>query len=126
MIGYPWQSRNDIKKEIALLKKLPLDELRITFFTPFPGTTIYEKYRGILTTQDWSLFTSNAPIIKNKDITPKTFFLLRKEILIDFYNSEEYQNRVKQKIQKFAHLKEPFEDFFIFLNKFGILKRKYK
>lgn len=47
MFGSPLETKGSIQATIDLIKRLDLDDMSITFFTPFPGSAIYnevEKY----------------------------------------------------------------------------------
>ena len=43
MFGNPLETTGRIKATIDLIKRLDLDDMSITFFTPFPGSEIYEQ-----------------------------------------------------------------------------------
>ncbi len=47
MFGNPLETRESIRTTIDFIKRIPLDDVSISFFTPFPGSSIYpevEKY----------------------------------------------------------------------------------
>jgi radical SAM superfamily enzyme YgiQ (UPF0313 family)/glycosyltransferase involved in cell wall biosynthesis len=43
MLGLPGETEMSIKKSMDYLFSLPIDDLNLTKFTPFPGTPLYEK-----------------------------------------------------------------------------------
>lgn len=54
MFGNPLETRDSIKATVELIKHLDLDDVSISFFTPFPGSEIYkevEKYGRF--DEDW-------------------------------------------------------------------------
>jgi anaerobic magnesium-protoporphyrin IX monomethyl ester cyclase len=55
MFGNPLETRESIRTTIDFIKRIPLDDVSISFFTPFPGSAIYhevEKYGHF--DRDWS------------------------------------------------------------------------
>jgi radical SAM superfamily enzyme YgiQ (UPF0313 family) len=55
MFGNPLETRETIKTTIDFIKRIDLDDVSISFFTPFPGTAIYnevEKYGQF--DKDWA------------------------------------------------------------------------
>lgn len=47
MIGHPLETPETIRKTINFVKRLPIDDFKMMFLTPFPGTELYrdaEKY----------------------------------------------------------------------------------
>ncbi|MBA1340531.1 MAG: hypothetical protein C5S40_00085 [ANME-2 cluster archaeon] len=53
MVGLPGETTSSVKRSIAYLKSLPIDELNVAKFTPFPGSPLYEKIH------DFGSFTEN-------------------------------------------------------------------
>jgi len=43
MLGLPGETESSIKKSIDYFLSLPIDELNVAKFTPFPGTPLYQK-----------------------------------------------------------------------------------
>jgi len=43
MIGIPGETVGTMQETLDFIKKLPLDEMSISFFTPFPGSKLYEE-----------------------------------------------------------------------------------
>ncbi len=54
MMGLPGETIKSIRKSIGFYRSLPIDELNVTKFTPFPGTPLYKdlKQTGDFT-EDW-------------------------------------------------------------------------
>ena len=124
MIGYPWESQESIKTMLNQLKDFAIDDLRISFFTPFPGTPLYEKFKreGLLLTEDYSKYTTDEPVVKTKDLTPGNLVELRRDMFRKFYTSKEYEQRRKIKSVKFPYLKQAYDEFNEFLIQKGILE----
>jgi len=54
MIGHPLETPQTIRKTIDFVKRLPIDDFKMMFLTPFPGTELYrdaEKYGAFR--RDW-------------------------------------------------------------------------
>jgi len=56
MMGYPTETKEEIKQTIQLAKNLDLDYLAVSIVTPYPGTDLYEycQKNGMLRINDWS------------------------------------------------------------------------
>jgi radical SAM superfamily enzyme YgiQ (UPF0313 family) len=101
ILGFPWQTRKDLEEIKERIKMIPTDELRTTFYTLFPGTKDWGKYKNLLLTDDWSLFDNDHVIVKTKDnIEAEELEHYRKEILQSFFQSKGYKERMGQKIIK--------------------------
>lgn len=125
MIGYPWDDKDSLENISKRVKSLPIDELRITFLTPFPGTPLFEEYKrqGLLLSGNFECYTTDEPIIKNSNnMTPEELVATRKQIAKDFYTSKEYEKRRGEKIAKFPHLRGSFDEFFEFLHSKAVLE----
>ncbi len=55
MVGLPGETSESVKRSISYLKSLPIDELNVAKFTPFPGSPLYENIN------DFGDFTENWP-----------------------------------------------------------------
>lgn len=60
MIGYPWETKEDVLKTVflarSLLTKGYADTLQATIVIPYPGTPLFRECheKGLLTTYDWN------------------------------------------------------------------------
>lgn len=124
IIGYPWETKEDLENAKEILKTLPIDELRIGLLTPLPGSAIYEEFKkeGLILTDDFSKYTTEEYIIKNPDFTPEAMAEFREKLFREFYQSKEYEKRKREKLKKYPHLKQSYDEFFEFLNEKGILR----
>lgn len=123
IIGYPWETKEDLENAKKILKILAIDEIRIGLLTPLPGSAIYEEFKnkGLILTDDLSKYTTDEYIIKNPDFTPEAMAEFRENIFREFYQSKEYEKRMKEKLKKHPHLKQSYDEFFEFLNEKGVL-----
>ena len=54
MMGLPGETESSIKKSMDYVFSLPIDDMNVAKFTPFPGTPLYEKARELGTfDEDW-------------------------------------------------------------------------
>lgn len=92
------------------LAKAGLDEIRLSFVTPFPGTPLYGmcKAGNLLLTKDFSQYTSEVPIIRHRELTAEQQVRAREEIFYGFYNSPEYQRHIKDKLQRCPEMRQAY------------------
>lgn len=123
IIGYPWETKEDLENAKDILKTLPIDELRIGLLTPLPGSAIYKEFKkeGLILTDDFSKYTTEEYIIKNPDFSPEAMAEFREKIFREFYRSKEYEKRKNEKIKKYPRLKQSYDEFFEFLHEKDIL-----
>jgi len=71
IIGLPTETRGEAEDTIRMIKTMELERPVLTFFTPYPGTGLYEycKEHGLLTITDYSDFDRSkmSPKIKGID-----------------------------------------------------------
>jgi radical SAM superfamily enzyme YgiQ (UPF0313 family) len=118
MMGYPWETREDAERTIALSRRLfdkgYVDTLQATIVTPYPGTPLFKECveKGWLKTMDWDDYDQRMEVMKSpltdKDIkeltqelyksfmTPK--FVLRKIGAIRNWNDLKYIFRAGGKV----------------------------
>jgi radical SAM superfamily enzyme YgiQ (UPF0313 family) len=93
MMGYPWQTRSELEDSLGTLTSLPIDEIKMSFYTPFPGTPAYEEYQARLRTQDLSLFDTDHPILDTVDMKAEDLIEVRQSLFSRFYGSQAYDLR---------------------------------
>lgn len=125
IIGYPWETKQDLIESKEFVKTLPIDDLRIGVLTPLPGSAMYEEFKreGLLLHEDFSKYTTEECVIKMKDMTPEELCKIREQYFREFYQSKEYERRVKEKIRKYPYLKESYNEFFEYLDRKGVFKK---
>ncbi|MGB3479831.1 MAG: radical SAM protein [bacterium] len=124
IIGYPWETQEDIEKTKEILRTMPIDEIRIGLLTALPGSAIYEelKKQNLILTDDLSKYTTDEYIIKHPEISALEMIEIRDRIFKEFYQSKEYEQRKQEKLKTFPHLKQSYDEFYEFLKEKGILK----
>jgi radical SAM superfamily enzyme YgiQ (UPF0313 family) len=72
IIGLPGETESTVEETVRLALELTPDVVQFTAATPYPNTPYYEqlKVEGLLS-EDWSLFTSRAPVIGTRDLDPE-------------------------------------------------------
>ena len=88
MMGYPWETKEDARKTVALAKSLfnkgYVDTLQATIVIPYPGTPLFRecKENGWLLTEDWDNYDQRMAIMKSP-LTESDI----KELTQDLYKS---------------------------------------
>lgn len=124
MIGYPQETHETVLETIHNLKFLGIDEVRISYLTPFPGTPLYDnlKLKGLLLTEDLAQYDAQTPIIKCAELSTEDLIDARSKILSEYYGSEEYKLMVSKKVKNNPELARSYEMFFKHLKKKGVMK----
>lgn len=89
MMGYPSETKADIKKTIELALKLPLSRATFGNFLPLPGTEIYDrlieggkiKHKSI----EWDLYQDNRIVYSPSSISQKELRKFMKMAFAKFY-----------------------------------------
>ena len=113
MIGHPDETMTYYSQLKKFLRRLGPDEVRLSFLTPFPGTPLWANYRreSVCTSIGYEDYTTFRPILQHPLFSEKELQEIRKEILIDYYFSDAYMNRVNCKIDRFPYLSLSFDEF---------------
>ncbi len=70
MLGYPWETKEDVAKTIKLARDLfrkgYADTLQATIVIPYPGTPLFDhcKHNNLLKTRDWDNYDMRKPVMK--------------------------------------------------------------
>ena len=90
IVGFPEETRESLQKTIDLAMALPLDDLAMTIFTPYPGTAAYEqitssgdKYGTF--TEDWDLMTAMNASFVAKGFTKEELLRINRATYRKFY-----------------------------------------
>ncbi len=123
IIGYPWETALSLEQFKEAVLRLPIDEIRLSFFTPFPGSAAFKQYEASFVTRDWSKFNAIRDLVIRNDngLTDEVLKAFRQEVFRVFYGSPIYQRRVQTKIQRHPELGPAFDEFFAFLKSGGVL-----
>lgn len=122
IIGFPWETHEMLSLLQDDISNLHADEIKATFYVPFPGTEGYEMHRALLNTTDWSQFTTlSEPIVRNDNVSAQDLKQIRRDIFNKFYNGKFWINRVSERILQFPKYLDSFNEFATFLFQQGIL-----
>jgi radical SAM superfamily enzyme YgiQ (UPF0313 family) len=71
IIGTPGETKEDVMRTFKFARESGVDFAQFTAMTPYPGTEIYEmaKEEGLLTTNDWSDFTTIKSVMRTKELS---------------------------------------------------------
>jgi radical SAM superfamily enzyme YgiQ (UPF0313 family) len=112
IIGHPAEDEHYYDCLSNYLDELGVDEIRLSFLTPFPGTPLWEIHKHELPGRnDYDKFTTFRPILPHPQFSTARLEEIRVGILRRFYSSPHYLSRVSEKIKLHPHLQEAF-DFF--------------
>jgi len=89
IIGFPDETREEVKKTIEFSKRLKLDFAQFSIATPYPGTDLYDMARreGLLLTEDWSQYTAARPVMATRYMKIEDVSRLFKKAYMSFYLS---------------------------------------
>jgi len=122
IIGFSSDTQEKIRNYNNFLSTIPVDEIGVSFITPFPGTQIWGEYhkKRLLTDYDFSDFTTKKPVINHPVLATHELYDLHVEIIQKFYLDSIYQKRILSKITKYPHLRNSYFEYFKFLEDSGI------
>jgi radical SAM superfamily enzyme YgiQ (UPF0313 family) len=86
MVGLPGETPASIRRTIDYALALPLDEINVTMFTPFPGAPVYNGIRehGAFT-EEWPLMNCVNPVFVPHGMTKDELQQLYDEFIRRFY-----------------------------------------
>ena len=113
MIGNEWDTVEYYEYICKELPTLAADDLRVSFTTPFPGTSLYKRYlesnKNVV--PDFSMYHTEYPVLINKHMSPSELLQWKFSIIESFYQSEYFKFRVISRIKKFPNLKQPYIEY---------------
>lgn len=87
VIGFPDETREEIKETISFSRKLGLSFAQYTIATPYPGTRLwdYAVQNDLLTTMDWRQFTTLTPVLKLQHLAKDEILKWFQKAYMGFY-----------------------------------------
>lgn len=87
MIGNPKETEETIAATRRLILGLDLDDIKITFFTPYPGSKIFQTAKQYGTfNDDWKKLDANLePVFIPTGLTKEYLIKMQKKMLREFY-----------------------------------------
>ncbi len=111
MTGYPWETAETLMRFREGVLGLPFDEIKVSFYTPFPGTEAYETLINSLVSQDWAVFdTVTCPVLKMAGVSSDDILGWRRDLFRDFYSSNDYRTRCRANCNRNAHWRAAYAD----------------
>ena len=84
MVGLPGETRESVQRSISYLKSLPIDELNVAKFTPFPGSPLYENIHDFgQFSEDWPKMDCMSFQFIPKGMNPAEL----EELFLNFYQA---------------------------------------
>lgn len=112
IMGHPAEDEAYYRYLEDYLEQLSVDELRISFLTPFPGTPLWKKHKHEIPNRNhYELYTTFRPIIPHPKFAGSELESIRHRILCEYYFNQKYQSRTHDKVGQFPHLTDAFEKF---------------
>lgn len=70
MIGYPRETEETLDQTLSFIRRCALDEINLSFFTPYPGTEIYRKVKGMPEfVEDWKRMNALNCLLKPRNLS---------------------------------------------------------
>ncbi|MEM1614082.1 MAG: radical SAM protein [Thermoplasmatales archaeon] len=87
IIGFPDDTKEDVKNTIKFSKKVKVRLAQFTIATPYPGTRLWDlaKSRGIIKTMDWRKYTTLSPVMALTNFTDKGILAWLGRAYAEFY-----------------------------------------
>jgi anaerobic magnesium-protoporphyrin IX monomethyl ester cyclase len=115
ILGHPDETVDYYNQIIESLKWLKPDEVRISFLTPFPGTSLWNSLDNhssdILLSTNYDQYTTFNPIMRMKHFLPEELEMQKLRILREYYSSSEYEQHSKEKIVENPQFERSFTEF---------------
>lgn len=123
MLDLPGLKRTYYRHFASFLQTLPLDEIRFSFCTPFPGTKFGIEYFGTSDRLEKGLsnLTTEVPVYCSDGMSKEELLDLRCKLISVFYGSSSYMERLRNKMTNFPHLSQSFHEFFDFARNHSFL-----
>jgi len=122
IVGFPWETRETVKRTIDFAKSLHLSDLNIFPLTPFPGTDIYdEAKRSGDFDDDWRQMDLQHIVYVPENLTREFISKSINQLLLSFYFRPliifNYIARLFKSHRVFRKILIDFSKTFVFLEK---------
>lgn len=112
MIGFPWETKADIKKTISFMKELDADSNIYSILTPYPGSELYETVTkdGLITDLAYEDFFHQSPemmLSRNLSVEERRRVIVETERIVDSLNKEKSERLIRRRCEP-AHLARLF------------------
>ena len=73
MIGYPEETEKTLDQTLSFMRRCPLDEINLSFLTPYPGTKLYQQVKGSPDfVEDWKRMNALNCLLKPRGLSCET------------------------------------------------------
>lgn len=110
IIGAPNQTNNNIQAISEALQSWPIDEPRISIFTPFPGTKAWIELQDKITERDFTKYDTNNPVVKS-NWSDNGLLNIRHNLTKNFYAGANYWQRREKRIKENVDFQIAYEQF---------------
>jgi radical SAM superfamily enzyme YgiQ (UPF0313 family) len=122
IIGFPWETRDSLSRLSQQLRALRADEIKVTFYVPFPGTRGFAQHHSLLVTHDWRRFTTlTEPIVRNDHLSAEEIKDFRLLMFKSFYAGPIWSRRRESRAASSPEHRQAFDEFTQFLTERRIL-----
>ena len=99
ILGFPWESKQDVMKTIDFACSLPLDHAHFSYFTPYPGSELGQSLFPVAS-EAWGSFNQNKPIVCSPHLPAEKLVALYRYAFIRFYFRGNIYDRYMQRLEK--------------------------
>ena len=122
IVGFPWETEEVVDEYFEWIQKLRVNQVKISYFTPFPGSRAWEQYSNQLVTTDWSDFdTVKMPVVRNPNISVERYHEIRNLLFKAFYGSTSYADVTSKILRLCPHYVQSYKEFAAFLQHFDMI-----
>lgn len=113
MIGFDYETEDDISRYRQELTNYPIHQLRVSIATPFPGTDFRKrlKQQGHSFDPDLSKWDTGHLVYDHPTISPERMEELQYEIVRNFYQSKKWDKRISSIAKNFPRLRQSADEF---------------
>jgi radical SAM superfamily enzyme YgiQ (UPF0313 family) len=86
MIGYPEETKETLGETLAFIGRSRLDEINLSFLTPYPGTEIYRQAKGTFNFEEhWGRMNALNCLLPSEALTCRELEKAYGKIIRRFY-----------------------------------------
>ena len=86
MIGYPQETEKTLGETLDFIRRSPLDEINLSFLTPYPGTEIYQGVKGSADfSEEWDRMNALNCLLRPKNLSRSALEKAYGKIIRRFY-----------------------------------------
>jgi len=124
MIGFPWETEEIVGEYFEWLPRIRANQIKISYFTPFPGTRDWARFRKQLITSNWVDFdTVRMPVVHNPNISVERYHEIRAALFRSFYGSDTYADLTRQMLRAHPHYVDSYREFADYLHQFNMVSQ---